>query len=76
MILDARGLRCPWPVVRLARALRETGEAVTIVADDPLADAEIAAFARETNRSVSDTKTALGRGVTVGPVTTSLPTDT
>jgi tRNA 2-thiouridine synthesizing protein A len=43
-LVDARGLRCPWPVLRLARAMRED-RAVTILADDPAAPAEIAALA-------------------------------
>lgn len=40
--LDLRGLRCPWPALRLARALRE-GLALpcTIHADDPRAEAEL-----------------------------------
>ncbi len=42
--LDARGLRCPWPVLRLAAAMREAGD-VTITADDPAAPDEIAAAA-------------------------------
>ena len=47
--VDARGLRCPWPVLRLARAMREGGEGavVRIVADDPAAPGEIAALAAE-----------------------------
>ena len=40
--VDARGLRCPWPVLRLARAMRSTDSA-TIIADDPAAPGEIAA---------------------------------
>lgn len=43
-IVDARGLRCPWPVLRLARAMREASE-VSILADDPAAPAELAALA-------------------------------
>ena len=43
-MVDARGLRCPWPVLRLARAMREAGD-VTIMADDPAAPDEIAALA-------------------------------
>ena len=42
--VDARGLRCPWPVLRLARAMRSTDSA-TIIADDPAAPREIAALA-------------------------------
>ena len=44
VMVDARGLRCPWPVLRLARAMRDAG-VVTILADDPAAPAEIAALA-------------------------------
>lgn len=43
-LVDARGLRCPWPVLRLARAMREARD-VTILADDPAAPSEIAALA-------------------------------
>lgn len=42
--VDARGLRCPWPVLRLAAAMREA-DTVRILADDPSAPAEIAALA-------------------------------
>ena len=44
--IDARGLRCPWPVLRLARAMRDA-EAARIQADDPAAAREIAALAAE-----------------------------
>jgi tRNA 2-thiouridine synthesizing protein A len=49
ILVDARGLRCPWPVLRLARAMRERhGPArVRIRADDPAAPREIAALAAE-----------------------------
>lgn len=48
-LVDARGLRCPWPVLRLARAMREGGAQarVRILADDAAAPAEIAALAIE-----------------------------
>jgi tRNA 2-thiouridine synthesizing protein A len=45
MTLDARGLRCPWPALRLARALREGATKVTILADDPVAEGECRAVA-------------------------------
>lgn len=44
--IDARGMRCPWPVVRLARAAREGASEVLILADDPIAPGEIAALAK------------------------------
>ncbi len=48
-LVDARGLRCPWPALRLARAMRDRGGVgqVRIVADDPAAPREIAALAAE-----------------------------
>jgi tRNA 2-thiouridine synthesizing protein A len=42
--IDARGLRCPWPALRAARALR-TASAIEIEADDPAAPRELAALA-------------------------------
>ena len=46
-LVDARGLRCPWPALRLARAMREGAEAIHILADDPAAAGEFAALAEE-----------------------------
>lgn len=43
--IDARGLRCPWPAVRLARALRDGHMMVEIDADDPAAATELARVA-------------------------------
>jgi tRNA 2-thiouridine synthesizing protein A len=42
--VDARGMRCPWPALRLARAMR-SADRVKILADDPAAPAELAALA-------------------------------
>jgi tRNA 2-thiouridine synthesizing protein A len=50
--VDARGLRCPWPVLRLARAMRSADRA-TIIADDPAAAGEIAALAAVQGWAVS-----------------------
>ena len=49
MLVDARGLRCPWPALRLARAMRDVGVegTVRILADDPAAPREIAALAAQ-----------------------------
>ena len=47
VLVDARGLRCPWPVLRLARALRDGARVVELLSDDPAASGEIAAFAAE-----------------------------
>ncbi len=45
LLVDARGLRCPWPLLRLARALRDGAAVVDLLSDDPAAAGEIAAFA-------------------------------
>ena len=45
--VDARGMRCPWPALRLARAMREGHQAVELVADDPRAGSEIVALCDE-----------------------------
>lgn len=49
LIVDARGLRCPWPVLRTARAMRLHPDvpALRVIADDPIAPGEIEALARE-----------------------------
>jgi tRNA 2-thiouridine synthesizing protein A len=44
--VDARGLKCPWPALRLARAMRDTLR-VRISADDPQAPAEFRALCEE-----------------------------
>lgn len=43
--IDARGMRCPWPAIRLARALRDGATMVEIEADDPRAAGELASAA-------------------------------
>lgn len=54
-VLDARGLKCPLPVIQLARVaapLRE-GTAITVLADDPAAHADIPAWCRMKGHSVT-----------------------
>src|SRR3546814_9028787 len=37
-VIDARGLRCPWPALRLARAVRQAGGGCfELLAEDPAA---------------------------------------
>ena len=49
VILDASGLRCPLPVIRMEAALRRLapGGRLRITADDPIAAVDIPHFARE-----------------------------
>jgi tRNA 2-thiouridine synthesizing protein A len=46
-------MKCPWPVIRLARAIREGATRVEIYADDPIAPVEIAAIAAAQGWSVA-----------------------
>ena len=46
LVVDARGMRCPWPALRLARAMRAARD-VLLIADDPQAGREVAALASE-----------------------------
>lgn len=45
--VDARGLRCPWPVLRLDRAFRDGAMVVDLASDDPGAASEVAAYAAQ-----------------------------
>jgi len=59
--VDARGLKCPWPALHLARIMRQETRAV-IVADDPIAPSEIATLAGERGWAVEEIQTQLGVG--------------
>ncbi len=62
-LLDLRGLRCPWPALRVGRALREGDGPVIAVADDPAAPTEIAAVAAVRGWRVTPAETGLGAGL-------------
>ena len=48
MIIDARGRRCPLPILDLARAITsvQIGDVVAVEADDPAARPDIRAWCR------------------------------
>lgn len=48
VLVDARGLRCPLPVIRLAAAAREAGPGteITVLATDPAARHDVPAWCR------------------------------
>jgi len=50
--LDTRGLKCPWPVLRAARAMR-TRDAILLLADDPVARIDLPALAQAQLWSIS-----------------------
>lgn len=63
-LLDLRGMKCPWPALRVARAMREAGDAddaaILAVADDPSAPREIAALAAERGWQVEHADSRIG----------------
>jgi tRNA 2-thiouridine synthesizing protein A len=59
--IDARGLKCPWPALRLARSMRQSTR-VVIIADDPIAPVEIASLAEDRGWMVEEIQTQLGSG--------------
>ena len=48
-VVDARGLKCPLPVLKLEKALAGTGagERLTVLATDPVARIDIALYCRQ-----------------------------
>lgn len=48
LVLDCLGMRCPLPVIHLARRIGEVspGEVVRVLADDPAARVDIPAWCR------------------------------
>lgn len=59
-VVDARGMRCPWPALRAARALRDS-DSLDILADDPVAPRELAALAGELGMAFTVLDAAAGR---------------
>lgn len=57
VVVDARGLRCPTPVIRLARAARDAapGTVLAVWWTDPAARHDIPAWARMRGHDVLDT---------------------
>ena len=54
MLVDARGRPCPWPIVALARAVRESpdGARLHLLATDPAVEADVAAWAEATGHAL------------------------
>ncbi|MFC7879852.1 sulfurtransferase TusA family protein [Isoptericola sp. NPDC057391] len=61
VVVDARGLRCPLPVIRLAAAARDlpAGTLVTVLSTDPAARHDVPAWARmRGHTTVGETETS------------------
>ena len=52
--LDARGLKCPMPIVRTAQVIKTiaSGETLQVLATDPGAVADFAAWSRSTGNQI------------------------
>ncbi|KPP91292.1 MAG: tRNA 2-thiouridine synthesizing protein TusA [Rhodobacteraceae bacterium HLUCCA08] len=61
--IDARGLKCPLPVLRASRALRRMapGQVLRLLADDPMAAIDLPHFCAETGH-VMETAADLSDG--------------
>lgn len=72
VVVDARGLRCPLPVIRLAAAARDlpAGTLVTVLSTDPAARHDVPAWARMRGHAAVGTTEHEGGGTT--PATWSL----
>jgi tRNA 2-thiouridine synthesizing protein A len=61
VILDCQGMRCPIPIIELAKSLsdKSIGFEITLLSDDPASAPDLIAWARMTGNSTEtvDTKT-------------------
>jgi tRNA 2-thiouridine synthesizing protein A len=81
LVVDARGLRCPLPVIRLAQAVEglPDGVVVVVLATDPAAAHDVPAWARMRGHTwlgserAEDDDCALRLSVLLGPPTGDTP---
>ncbi len=57
--VDARGLNCPLPILRIGKALKEmaTGEVVQMTATDPGSQNDMASFCKQTGHELLSAET-------------------
>jgi TusA-related sulfurtransferase len=55
-VIDAKGLKCPMPIVHIAREIKilESGQTVEITSDDPAFCADVEAFCRVSGNTLED----------------------
>jgi tRNA 2-thiouridine synthesizing protein A len=55
-VLDCKGLICPMPIVKTAKAVKElqVGQSLLMIADDPGAKPDIEAWAKQTGHALLD----------------------
>jgi tRNA 2-thiouridine synthesizing protein A len=56
--VDYKGLFCPMPIVKVARAIKEieVGQVLEMLADDPGSKADMQAWARQTRHELLDVR--------------------
>jgi tRNA 2-thiouridine synthesizing protein A len=61
-VLDARGLKCPMPIVKTAQAIKtvEQGELLEVLATDPGAVADFSAWSRSTGNELVESSVTDG----------------
>lgn len=66
--VDARGLRCPLPVIRLAAAARDApaGTVITMLANDPAARHDVAAWCRMRDHELREMTEVSGSAMAEG----------
>jgi tRNA 2-thiouridine synthesizing protein A len=59
LVVDARGLNCPMPIVRTAQAMKalNPGDIVEVTATDPGSVRDFAAWSRTTGHALLDSST-------------------
>lgn len=60
LVIDATGLRCPQPIIILARRIHEIaiGESLTLLANDPAALFDVPAWCRMTKQELLSSQNA------------------
>ena len=68
ILVDARGMLCPWPALRLSRAAREAGGRgrIRLLADDPAAPRELAALCHERGWTLATADEGTGFDIDLG----------
>jgi tRNA 2-thiouridine synthesizing protein A len=61
-VLDARGLKCPMPIVKTAQAIKtvEQGQLLEVLATDPGAVADFSAWSRSTGNELVESSVTDG----------------
>lgn len=76
--LDLKGLKCPLPVLRLRRYLRDhakIGERVEVMTTDPMAQIDIPHFCNEFHQELISSTTAIDSHIFIVEKRTDTPKD-